>query len=114
MKVNPAGETQAAADRVYKLRDTEETPRLLLLAPLHSAATGEPNIWVDKEANMPDSHQGQASCSMGKDVTNKWCAERHARTRIVFRTCVDTVEGHVWKTEVKVFSYLNHVLNHLL
>lgn len=51
-------ETQAAADRVYKLRDTEETPELLLLAPLHSTAMGEPNIWVDKEADMSDLHRG--------------------------------------------------------
>lgn len=59
MKINPTRETQAAADRVYKLRDTKETPQLLLLlAQLHSTATGEPKIWVDKEADMPDSHQG--------------------------------------------------------
>lgn len=51
-------ETQAAADRVSKLRDTEETPQLLLLAALHSTTTGEPNIWVDKEADIPDSHRG--------------------------------------------------------
>lgn len=57
MKINPTRETQAAADRVYKLRDTKETPQLLLLAQLHSTATGEPKIWVDKEAFMPDSHQ---------------------------------------------------------
>lgn len=91
MKVNPTRETQAAADRVYKLRDTEETPQLLLLAPLHSTATGEPNIWVDKEADMSDSQRGWASCSMWKDVANKWCAERHARTPIVSHTCVGTV-----------------------
>lgn len=48
MNLNPMWETQAAADRVYKLRDTEETPPLLLLALLHSTATGESNIWVDK------------------------------------------------------------------
>lgn len=58
MKLSPKRETQAAADRVCKLRDTEETPQLLLLALLHSTATGEPNIWVDKEADMPDSHRG--------------------------------------------------------
>lgn len=57
MKINPKGETRAAADRVYKLRDTEETPQLLLLASIHSTATGEPNIWVDKKASVPDSHQ---------------------------------------------------------
>lgn len=51
-------EIQAAADRVYKLRDTEETPQLFLLAQLHSTATGEPNIWVDKEADMSDLHWG--------------------------------------------------------
>ncbi len=57
-KINPKRETQAATDRVYKLRDTEETPQLLLLARLHCTAPGEPNIWVDKEADEPDSHQG--------------------------------------------------------
>ncbi len=58
MKINPKRETQAATDRVYKLRDKEETPQLLLLALLHSTALGESNIWVDKEADVPDSHQG--------------------------------------------------------
>lgn len=89
-------EIQAAADRVYKLRDTEETPQLFLLAQLHSTATGVPNIWVDKEADMSDLHWGWASCSMREDVANKWCAEWHAHTRTQCLTCLGTVEGHIW------------------
>lgn len=78
MKINPRRETQAAADRVYKLRDIEKTPQLLLLAPLHSTTMGESNIWVDQEAEMPDLHQGWASCSMGKDVANDVLRGMHA------------------------------------
>lgn len=58
MKINPKWETQVATDRLYKLWDTEESPQLLLLAPFYSTATGEPNIWVNKEADVPDLHQG--------------------------------------------------------
>lgn len=71
MKPNPMWETQAATDKLYKLWDTEETPRLLLLAPAFSAATARANIWVNKEADVPDLHQGRASCSIGRtSVTN--------------------------------------------
>lgn len=42
----------------YKLGDKEETPQLLLLATVYSTATGEPSVWVDTEADTPDSHRG--------------------------------------------------------
>lgn len=86
MKPNPMWETQAATDRLYKLWDTEETPRLLLLAPAFSAATARANIWVNKEADVPDLHQGRASCSIGRmSVTND--AQRLMRTH----TCLHKV-----------------------
>lgn len=58
MKINPKWETQVATDRLCKLWDTEETPQLLLLAAFNSTTTAEPNIWVNKEADVPDLHQG--------------------------------------------------------
>lgn len=48
------GETQTSADRVDKLRDIEETPQLLLLAPGHFTTPGERNIRVKKEADIPN------------------------------------------------------------
>lgn len=53
MKHNPMWEVQTATDRLYKLWDREETPRLLLLAPAFSAATALPNIWVNKAVDLP-------------------------------------------------------------
>lgn len=52
-------ETQTSADRVDKLRDIEETPQLLLLAPGHFTTPGERNIRVDKEADIPELHWGE-------------------------------------------------------
>lgn len=76
-------ETQAATDRLYKLWDTEETPRLLLLAPAFSAATARANIWVNKEADVPDLHQGRASCSTGRmSVTNDAQRLMHTHNRL--------------------------------
>lgn len=75
-------ETQAATDRLYKLWDTEETPRLLLLAPAFSAATAQPNIWVNKAADLPDPHQGRASCLTGRmSGTNDALRPTHANTK---------------------------------
>lgn len=56
MKHNPMWEAQAATDRLCKLWDTEETPLLLLLAPAVSAATAQPNIWLNKAADLHYLH----------------------------------------------------------
>lgn len=66
MNINPKWETQAATDRLYKLRHTEETLQLLLLASIYSDCMGERNILVNKEADVPDLHQGRTSCSVGR------------------------------------------------
>lgn len=75
-------EAQAATDRLYKLWDTEETPWLLLLAPAVSAATAQPNIWVNKAADLPDPHRRCAFCLTGwVSGTNDALMPTHTNTK---------------------------------
>lgn len=75
-------EAQAATDRLYKLWDTEETPQLLLLALAFSAATAQPNIWVNKAADLPYPHQRRPFCLTGRmSRTNDALMPTHANTK---------------------------------
>lgn len=68
MKINPRRVTQAAADRVYKLRDTEETPSLLLLAQGHFTAMSPVFGSIKRHGRFTP---GGTFCSRVKDVANK-------------------------------------------
>lgn len=87
LKRSPMRETQTSADRLDKVRDIEETPQLLLLAPGHFTTPSEHNIRVDKEADIPDSHWGELPVQWeGIWLTNDVLRGTHTHRKSLFKS----------------------------